>query len=109
MSQNNACVFSVLKRPYEAVLEDNLSMYDRLPYRRDAELCNKSTLALVSGNLIKYYRCASQEMLQVNNQDENFAAILAFHKKEEEIKCAKRAARKSAIAEVVEESIEDEE
>jgi hypothetical protein len=42
-------------RPYDSTLEDNLSMYDRLPYCRDSDLCNKEALALISGNVIKYY------------------------------------------------------
>lgn len=44
-------------RPYDKSLEDNLKMYDNMPYNRDANLCNYEAIALVSGNLIKGYRC----------------------------------------------------
>lgn len=43
-------------RHYDNSLENNLSMYDHMPYYRDENLCNQSTIALESGNVIKYYR-----------------------------------------------------
>lgn len=44
------------KGPYDRNLEQDFSMYDRLPYNRDISLCNYDTLGLISGNIIKYYR-----------------------------------------------------
>jgi hypothetical protein len=41
---------------YDKSLEENLTMYDEMPYVRDDSLCNRSTVRLVSGNIIKYYR-----------------------------------------------------
>lgn len=41
---------------YDKSLEENLTMYDEMPYIRDDSLCNRSTVRLVSGNIIKYYR-----------------------------------------------------
>jgi hypothetical protein len=43
--------------PYDASLENNFSLYDNLPYYRDISICNQSNICLISGNVIKYYRC----------------------------------------------------
>ncbi|BCN32005.1 hypothetical protein [Anaeromicropila herbilytica] len=42
---------------YNRSLHVNLEMYDKMPYVRDESLCNKSTVRLISGNIIKFYRC----------------------------------------------------
>ena len=51
------------------MIEDT-SMYDHLPYKRDAERCNIGSVALFSGNVVKYYRCALGETLELNDMDE---------------------------------------
>lgn len=56
--------------PYDSALEDNLSMYDKLPYQRDSNLCNREALALVSGNVLKYYRCKTSEPYKVKTMDD---------------------------------------
>lgn len=56
--------------PYDSALEDNLSMYDKLPYQRDANLCNRDSLGLVSGNILKNYRCKMNEPYEVKNMDD---------------------------------------
>lgn len=71
--------FPVTKQPYDATLEENMSMYDKLPYKRNEDLCNASTLALESGNLIKYYRCAEADAIEIETQDEHFSAIANAH------------------------------
>lgn len=43
-------------RTYDRSLDDKLNMYDNMPYKRDDNLCNRSTVKLISGNVIKYYR-----------------------------------------------------
>ena len=43
------------KGPYEH-LDGNITMYDKLPYKRDITLCGPETLELISGNIIKYYQ-----------------------------------------------------
>lgn len=71
---------SEAEKPYDTSLEDNISMYDKLPYKRDEDLCNVSTLGLVSGNLVKFYRCGdSQEEKAIDNQDSAFSKIVSEH------------------------------
>ncbi len=83
--------FSVVKRPYDKTLEYNISMYDKLPYKRDSERCNASTLALVSGNLVKYYYCKpNMEPKEVDTQDENLKKIISDHIAAEEEAYIKR-------------------
>lgn len=43
--------------PYDSTLEDTFPMYDNMPYIRDISICNQEYLGLLSGNIIKYYRC----------------------------------------------------
>lgn len=62
-----------------------MSMYDKLPYQRNSDMCNASTLALNSGNLVKYYRCnIPQEAKKIDNQDEKFSTIVSDHIREYE-------------------------
>lgn len=77
--------FPVTKQPYDATLEENMSMYDKLPYKRNIDMCNASTLALESGNLVKYYRCSqAEEPVEIHNQDEHFSNIVQAHIKAHE-------------------------
>ena len=41
------------KGPYDASLEDLFIMYDKIPYIKDISLCNKDSIRLYSGNVIK--------------------------------------------------------
>ena len=77
---------SEAERPYDASLEGhNMSMYDKLPYKRNEELCNAQTLGLNSGNLLKFYRCnQAVETREITNQDENFSHIVSDHIKKDE-------------------------
>lgn len=71
---------SEAEKPYDTTLEDNISMYDKLPYKRNEDLCNVSTLALNSGNLVKFYRCTdTEEAKEIKNQDEAFSKIVSEH------------------------------
>lgn len=45
------------KSPYENIMDGNFAMYDNVIYQRDINICGPETLALQSGNIIKYYRC----------------------------------------------------
>lgn len=75
----------VAKQPYDKTLEENMSMYDKLPYKRDEEMCNASTLCMTSGNLVKYYRCQHQtEALEIATQDEHFKEITTRHQRRQE-------------------------
>lgn len=53
--------------PYDKSLEENISMYDKQIYIRDLTLCNTDTLGLVSGNVIKYYRCNIGDIKKILN------------------------------------------
>ena len=76
--------FPEAKQPYDTTLEENMSMYDKLPYKRNAEMCNASTLAIESGNLVKYYRCAPAETKEIKTQDDKFKSIVSAHIQEYE-------------------------
>lgn len=58
--------------PYDSTIEDHLTMYDSLPYARDISLRGSDVIALKSGNIIKYYRCAKKEPFMVSNHDVAF-------------------------------------
>lgn len=78
---------SEAEKPYDTTLEENISMYDKLPYKRNVDLCNISTLGLNSGNLVKFYRCNdSDETRKIANQDDLFSQIVSEH-----LKCQEKA------------------
>lgn len=83
MKPLNPFIFPISKQPYDFSLEDNLSMYDKLPYQRNYDRCNGSMVTLVSGNMIKFFRCTSTEPVQIQTQDENFSSILSAHAQQE--------------------------
>lgn len=56
MQETNPMILGPLITMYDKTLEENLSMYDKMPYKRDDTLCNRSSVRLISGNIIKYYR-----------------------------------------------------
>lgn len=45
------------KGPYDQSLEYTINLYDRLPYIRDVNLCNKENIKMHSGNIVKSYQC----------------------------------------------------
>lgn len=55
--QDTAMYSQTPMKLYDKTLEVNLTMYDNMPYKRDDSICNRSTVRLISGNIIKYYRC----------------------------------------------------
>jgi len=57
-------------RPFDLSMIEDTSMYDHLPYKRDAERCNIGSVALYSGNLLKYYRCSFGDTLELTDMDE---------------------------------------
>ncbi|MBE5967075.1 MAG: hypothetical protein E7255_08935 [Lachnospiraceae bacterium] len=58
-----------VERPYDDSLWDHQqwSMYDNMPYVCDKEICNDTHLKIVSGNIIKYYRCLMKEPYEVKH------------------------------------------
>lgn len=55
--------------PYDTSLEIKFSMYDKMPYCRDILLCNKDKIGLLSGNVIKYYRCKISGIFSIAPKD----------------------------------------
>lgn len=68
-------------RPFDLSMIEDTSMYDHLPYKRDSERCNIGSVALYSGNIVKYYRCAFGDTLELSDMDD-----LAIEKIQEYIK-----------------------
>lgn len=62
---------------YDASMDYGITMYDQLPYRRDADRCNGSNVTLNSGHIIKYYMYrTSDSYYTINNKDDCIQQIL---------------------------------
>lgn len=73
------------KRPYDFTLEDNIPMYDNMPYHRNHDYCNESMVHLVSGNVIKYFRYDPDvdNEFEIDNQDNEVKNLLIKLKRQE--------------------------
>lgn len=72
-----------ISKKYDGTLDYGIEMYDNLPYQRNSDVCNSSTVALYSGHIIKYYLCNNEEdAYPINNRDDEIQAIL-LHAREE--------------------------
>ena len=68
----------MISMKYDHTLDYPISMYDKLPYKRNYDYCNIRHVALYSGHIIKYYLCLNQsEKYPINNRDEQIEEILA--------------------------------
>lgn len=75
---NAARSMNIVSQKYDATLDYHVTMYDNLPYKRDAEYCNIEKVALYSGRVIKYYACANQpDCVLIDNKDNQMEQILA--------------------------------
>ncbi len=54
-------------RPFDDTGWDRWSMYDNMPYVWDPDLCDTKHLTMVSGNIIKAYRCIMQEPYEIRH------------------------------------------
>lgn len=70
-------------KPYDSSLNEDMSMYDHLPYQRDIDLCNEHTIALYSGNILKYYYCSIKEPCQLDHRDDLALAKIRQHEQEQ--------------------------
>ncbi|WP_066714272.1 hypothetical protein [Clostridium sp. Marseille-P299] len=43
--------------PYDITLGESFVIYDNTTYQRDHDLCNKETIHMESGNIVKYSTC----------------------------------------------------
>lgn len=74
-----------ISKKYDGKLDYGISMYDELPYKRNPDVCNESTLALYSGHVIKYYLCNNQmEAFPIDNHDDKIEEILQLIRLKEE-------------------------
>ena len=99
-----------ISKKYDGALEYGITMYDELPYQRNSDVCNASTLALYSGHVIKYYLCNNQmDSYTINNRDDQIEEILQRIRLEEEKRLQTPATQEfiqDASAEVTEEQIQ---
>ena len=73
-----------ISNKYDGALDYRITMYDNLPYKRDAEFCGAQQIALYSGHVIKYYLCINNEdTFKINNHDDNIQEILSNESKKQ--------------------------
>lgn len=74
-----------ISKKYDGTLDYGIEMYDNLPYQRNSDVCNGSTVALYSGHIIKYYLCNNEEeAYPINNRDDEIQSILRRAQEEAE-------------------------
>ena len=74
-----------ISKKYDGTLDYGIEMYDNLPYQRNSDVCNSSTVALYSGHIIKYYLCNNEEdAYPINNRDNEIQSILRRAQEETE-------------------------
>jgi hypothetical protein len=59
-------------KPFDNTLLDDLSMYDKMPYSSNYDLCNSNTVRLESGNLLKSYRVSEKEPYIIKQDEKRF-------------------------------------
>ena len=76
-----------ISQKYDGALDYGIDMYDKITYKRDADICNASTLALYSGHIIKYYLCNNQEEeFPIDNRDDQIEQILQKIREQEALR-----------------------
>ena len=75
---NNLHMSEILSSKYDVHLDYQITMYDQLPYKRNADLCGEQNIAMYSGHIIKYYMCDNKEdSFEVDNHDGEIKTLLA--------------------------------
>lgn len=59
--------FKTPLRSFEFTVPDTIAMYDHMQYKCDVNLCNRSTIALESGNVIKSFRCKFTNYYEIDH------------------------------------------
>ena len=62
---NNLHMSEILSSKYDVHLDYQITMYDQLPYKRNADLCGEQNIAMYSGHVIKYYMCDNILLLSI--------------------------------------------
>ena len=55
-------------KPYDDSMWEKWSIYDSAPYVMDVDIRSNDKLALVSGNIIKSYRCLVKEPYELKHE-----------------------------------------
>jgi len=55
-------------KPYDDSITDHWSLYDSMPYIWDPDLNIEKVFKIVSGNVIKAYRCKAMEPFEVKHE-----------------------------------------
>lgn len=71
-------------RPFDSSVNEDFSMYDKLPYKKDIDLCGPDKIAMESGNVIKFFRYTIKDTYQLTGMDDLFYEKLEKHQKEQE-------------------------
>lgn len=70
-------------RPFDSSANEDFSMYDKLPYKKDMDLCGPDKIAMESGNVIKFFRYVVKDTYQLTGMDDLFYEKLEQHRKEQ--------------------------
>ncbi|MEG2512814.1 MAG: hypothetical protein RSA52_06090 [Acetivibrio sp.] len=71
-------------RPFDAASKDDISIYNKLPYFRDIELCPPEMITLVTGNVIKYFQYSIKDIYPLANMDTLAVEKICEYQKREE-------------------------
>lgn len=71
-------------RPFDSSVNEDFSMYDKLPYKKDIDLCGPDKIALESGNVIKFFRYVIKDTYQLTGMDDLFYEKLEEHRRKQE-------------------------
>ncbi len=81
---------------YDSSLEENITLYDNLPYTRNLAVCGNDCIRMFSGNVVKYATYNELDVKEVPNNDD---LMLARIQKERELEQMKRELEESELSE----------
>lgn len=55
---------------YDSSLEENITLYDHLPYERNLAVCGNDCIRMYSGNVLKYATYRPDNKVEVPNREE---------------------------------------
>ena len=104
---NNKPIY-LSKKPYDSSMGENLSMYDHFPYERDPDICNKHTVKLFSGNVIKFFTYhVNDDTITIPNKDDVMEEQLAALQKNNALKEEIETLNNTSVEESPDESTAD--
>lgn len=95
-------------RPFDAANRDDFSMYNKLPYYRDTDLCTPEMITIVSGNVIKYFQYNVKDTYALSGID-NLALLKIKEYEKRESKRLEPFQKKDPIEEDLTLTIEEDE